>query len=61
MEEIVLIIILAMAGGYTVRNFYFKYRGGKSQGGGCGCSAGDCASDCTQTKNEPRFPGETEP
>ena len=61
MEEIVLIVILVMAGAYTLRNFYSKFKGGKSKGGGCGCAAGDCPGTCTQTSNGHRFPGETAP
>lgn len=42
MELLIVIAIIALAGAYAARNFYRKFRVGRAQSDGCGCSGCSC-------------------
>jgi hypothetical protein len=47
-QTIIVIIIVGVAAGLVIRNFYMKYQQGKSNSCSCGCS--DCdggSADCS--------------
>jgi hypothetical protein len=43
MDNVLVILILALAAGYVIRRFFFK----KGNACGCGCSGGDCGGSGT--------------
>jgi len=45
-ETIVVIVIVGLAAAYVGRNFYLKFRRGKSGGAGCGCPSCGSTGAC---------------
>jgi hypothetical protein len=52
MELFIIIIIVVLAAGYTIKTFYNKYKTGKAGGQSCGCTS--CGSNdpaCSRPPN----------
>jgi hypothetical protein len=56
MEVIIVIAIVVLAAAYVARNFYLKFKKGKSYNGSSSCATCGCADTCNDRQVVPDCP-----